>query len=129
MTDSNGALNTLNLVISGDYGSAATLLEANPQFVRTGSAHAANLNPTESIANVASYAINYTPAGSVFALFGTDLASKEALAQVVPLPTTLLTTKVTVNGEAVPLFYVSPTQIDAQLPWDVPGGTLASVVV
>ena len=46
-----------------------------------------------------------------------------------PLPTTLLTTKVTVNGVAVPLFYVDTGQIDAQMPWEVPGGAVASVVV
>jgi uncharacterized protein (TIGR03437 family) len=36
---------------------------------------------------------------------------------------------VTVNGEPAPLFYVDPGQIDAQIPWDIPGNTLATVVV
>jgi len=129
LLDSNGNTNALNFAITGAYGGVADFIEANPQFVRTGSVHAAYLNPTESVTNVFSYVVNYTPAGSAFSLFGTGLATKTAQAATVPFPTTLLTTKVTVNGEAVPLYYVSPGQIDAQMPWDIPGGTLASVVV
>jgi uncharacterized protein (TIGR03437 family) len=129
LLDSNGNTNTLNLVITGNYGAAATLILANSQFVRSGSAHAAFLNPTQSIGNVASYAVNATPPGSAFVLFGIDLATKEASAISVPLQNSLLTTTVTVNGQAVPLFYVSPSQIDAQMPWEIPGGTVASVVV
>jgi uncharacterized protein (TIGR03437 family) len=36
---------------------------------------------------------------------------------------------VRVNGIAVPLFYVSPTQINFQLPWELAGQTQASVTV
>jgi uncharacterized protein (TIGR03437 family) len=129
LNDSTGEGNAVNFVITATYGEALLLLEANSQFVRTGSAHSAFLNPTESIGNVASYALNYTPAGSVFALFGTGLATNAASAPDVPLPTTLLSTTVTVNGELAPLFYVNSGQIDAQIPWDIPGGTVASVVV
>jgi uncharacterized protein (TIGR03437 family) len=133
LVDSNGKTNTLNFVLTGNYGAAADFIAANPQFVRSGSAHAALLNPTESMGNVFSYAVNATPAGSDFVLYGTDLATKTASAGSVPplpaLPTTLLTTKVTVNGELAPLYYVSPTQVNAQMPWDIPGGAVASVVV
>jgi uncharacterized protein (TIGR03437 family) len=129
LTDSNGNTDTLNLVITGAYGGSATLIAANSTAVRSGSAHSVILNPTESIGNVASYAVNATPPGSVFVLFGTNLATKEAPAISVPLATKLLTTSVTVNGQAVPLFYVSPGQIDAQMPWDTPAGAVASVVV
>ncbi|MGO9230347.1 MAG: hypothetical protein ACLQKA_14230 [Bryobacteraceae bacterium] len=129
LVDSNSNTNTLNFVITGDYGADADLIVANPQFIRSGSAHAVLLNPTESIGNVFSYAVNSTPPGSVFVLYGTDLATKDGSAATVPFPTTLLDTKVTVNGEAAPLYYVSPTQINAVMPWDIPGGTVASVVV
>jgi len=129
LVDSTGNTNKLNFVITGNYGATAELLEANLQFLRSGSAHSVILNPTQSIGNVASYAVNATPPGSVFVLFGSDLATKDAQAVSVPLKTTLLATTVTVNGKAVPLFYVSPGQIDAQMPWEIPGGTVASVVV
>jgi uncharacterized protein (TIGR03437 family) len=129
LVDSNGYTNTLNFVLTGNYGANASFIIANPQFIRSGSAHSTLLNPTQSIGNVFSYAVNSTPPGGVFVLYGTDLATKTAQAATVPFQTTLLTTKVTVNGAAVPLYYVSPTQIDAVMPWDTPGGALASVVV
>jgi uncharacterized protein (TIGR03437 family) len=131
LTDSAGKTNTLNIVIEGAYGQNTILLEANSGFVRDGTAHSAFLNPAQSIGNVASYAVNATPPGSVFALFGTGLATanKTAQASNVPLPTTLLTTSVKVNGELAPLYYVDSGDIDAQMPLDIPPGTVASVVV
>lgn len=129
LTDSTGKQNTLNFVMTGTYGGGADVMLANPQFVRSGSAHSILLNPTQSIGNVFSYAVNSTPPGGVFVLYGTDLATKIASAATVPFPTTLLTTTVTVNGEKVPLYYVSPTQINAVMPWDIPGGAVASVIV
>ena len=129
MTDSAGNTNNLNFVITGPYGQGFDLIEANSGFVRAGTAHAVVLNPTQSIANVASYAVNFTPPGSVFVLFGTNLATKEAGAVTTNLPTTLLTTSVTVNNELAPLFYVNPGQIDAQMPWDIPGGAVYPVIV
>ena len=129
LLDSNGRTNMLNFVLTGNYGGGADIILANPQFVRSGSAHSMLLNPTQSIGNVFSYVVNATPPGGVFVLYGTDLATKIAQAATVPFPTTLATTDVTVNGEKVPLYYVSPGQINAVMPWDIPGGTLASVVV
>jgi uncharacterized protein (TIGR03437 family) len=129
LTDSTGKSNSLNFSIVNLYGQGVDVLEANSQFVRTGSAHAAFLNPTQSIGNVASYAVNATPPGSVFVLFGENLAARAAGATGTPLPTSLASATVTVNGEPAPLFYVSSTQIDAQMPWDIPTGAQATVIV
>jgi uncharacterized protein (TIGR03437 family) len=129
LTDASGTVNALNFVIEGADGQSLDVLAANSGFVRTGAGHSAFTNPSQAITNVASYAVNSTPAGSVFALFGQNLATREAGAATAKLPTELLTTTVTVNGELAPLFYVSPTQIDAQMPWDIPGGAVASVIV
>ncbi len=129
LTDSAGKGNTLTFSILNTYGQGVDVIAASSQFVRSGSAHAAFLNPTQSIGNVASYAVNATPAGSVFVLFGTNLATSAAGALGTTLPTTLLNTSVTVNGELAPLFYVDPGQIDAQMPWDIPGGAAATVIV
>jgi len=129
LVDSNGRTNTLNFALTGNYGGGADFIAANAQFLRSGSAHAVLLNPTESIGNVFSYVVNATPPGSVFVLYGTNLATRVAQAGSVPFPTTLATTKVLVNGVAVPLYYVSAGQINAVMPWEVPGGALASVVV
>jgi uncharacterized protein (TIGR03437 family) len=117
------------MALAGTYGDNPKLSVANPGFISIGQTHSAFTNPTESIANVASYAVNATPPGSVFALFGVNLATKPAGATTTTLPTTLLNTTVTVNGTAVPLFYADTGQIDAQMPWEIPGNTVATVIV
>ena len=129
LTDSNGKTNTLNIVVTGIDANALDILAANSQFVRTGQARSAFSNPTESIGNVASYTVNATPPGSVFVLFGVGLSARQVNATTVPLPTTLLNTTVTVNGEQAPLFFIDTGQIDAQMPWDIPAAAVATVIV
>ena len=61
--------------------------------------------------------------GSIASLFGSSLAASLAEADSVPLSTTLASVSVTVNGIPAPLFFVSPGQINIQIPWDaLPGG-------
>jgi uncharacterized protein (TIGR03437 family) len=82
------------------------------------------------VVNGASFAAAPAPVapGSIVSIFGTSLASSQGQASAVPLPTQLAGTTVTVNGTALPLFYVSSGQINAQLPFEVAAGT-ATVVV
>lgn len=54
------------------------------------------------------------------AILGENLATQEEVAVSVPLPTTLAGTSVIVDGVRAPLFYVSPSQINAQHP-SIPG--------
>jgi uncharacterized protein (TIGR03437 family) len=71
--------------------------------------------------------------GSVVSIFGLRLASGTAAADRVPLPTSLLNTTVLITSGAntlsMPLFFVSPTQINAQLPVEVAHGAEARVAV
>ncbi len=68
--------------------------------------------------------------GQLVSIFGTNLANGAASATAVgnQLPTSLGATSVTIGGVACPLIYVSPTQINAQVPYEVTGPT-AQVVV
>ncbi|MDR3702223.1 MAG: hypothetical protein P4L56_21430 [Candidatus Sulfopaludibacter sp.] len=72
--------------------------------------------------------------GSLVSIFGTNLASANALANSIPISTTLANSvTVTFNGVAAPLLGVfhdpvNGDQINAQLPWEVSNGT-ANVVV
>ncbi|MBI3694847.1 MAG: hypothetical protein HY238_08415 [Acidobacteria bacterium] len=74
-------------------------------------------------------------AGSVISIFGRRLAPARASASVVPLPQSLLDPKVAVTVTAggatlfMPLFYVSPDQINAQLPFELPATGAAQVIV
>ena len=69
-----------------------------------------------------------TAPGSIVSIFGTNFASSLAQASTVPLSTSLGGVSVTFNGIAAPLFFVSPMQINAQLPAGLTG-TTASIVV
>jgi uncharacterized protein (TIGR03437 family) len=75
------------------------------------------LNPL-GIVNAASYAPPTNPVApqEMVTLFGSNLSSGTARATTFPLPTTLLNTRVLVNGVAAPLVMVSPTQITLLVP-------------
>jgi uncharacterized protein (TIGR03437 family) len=126
---SSGNQAMLNFAISGAYGQDLDLISLGNPLVSAGSAHSAFPNPSENIGNVASYAYSATPAGSIFVVFGQEFSTQSQGAMTLPLPDHLGDTSVTVNGEPAPLFYVSSDQIDAQMPWDIPGNTVASVIV
>ena len=57
--------------------------------------------------------------GSLASLFGTALAPTAAFAPTVPLPPTLAGVSVTIGGIAAPLLFVSQTQINLQVPWNL----------
>ena len=84
---------------------------------------------TGGVTNAADYSRDFAP-GVIVSIFGTSLASTAAGASRLPLPTTLEGASVeVVDGSRTlnaPLFYVSPTQINAQLPF---GLTSSSVQV
>ncbi len=86
------------------------------------------------VLNAASFALNQPVApGSLVSIFGTNLASKLAEADTIPLSTSLGNVTVTFNNIQAPLLFVSHDpvngdQINAQLPYAVPTGT-AQVVV
>ncbi len=76
--------------------------------------------------NAASYRQVYAP-GMIVALFGTQLAPGTEAARSVPLPGRLAGVSATVNGVAAPLYYVSPGQLNLQIPYETPIG--ANVVL
>jgi uncharacterized protein (TIGR03437 family) len=68
--------------------------------------------------------------GSIATIFGTLLANGTASASTVPLPRTLANVQVSVNGVFAPLFYVSPGQINLQIPFEAPlQGTVSVTVI
>ncbi|HWC95417.1 MAG TPA: IPT/TIG domain-containing protein [Candidatus Sulfopaludibacter sp.] len=88
------------------------------------------LNPT-GIVNAASYA-PFTAAvapGELLTLFGTNLASASTVAPAIPFPTTVGNVQVLINNVAAPIYYVSPTQISAIVPYGVTGGIAQVQVV
>jgi uncharacterized protein (TIGR03437 family) len=79
------------------------------------------------VLNAADYGTAVAP-GTMVSIFGTNLAPRTAAASSVPLPTALegvTVEAVTGTGaNALPLFFVSAGQINAQLPYSILGTTL-----
>jgi uncharacterized protein (TIGR03437 family) len=83
----------------------------------------------DSVVDAAGYGTGAVAPGAIVALFGSGLAYAEEAASGMPLPLTLLDTSVTVNGVPAPLYFVSPSQINAQLPFETqPGSAVVDVV-
>lgn len=67
------------------------------------------------IANGASFAQSFAP-GSVLSVFGSNLANGTQVAGAVPLTRFSQGLTATVNGELARFYYVSPTQVNLQVP-------------
>jgi len=80
-----------------------------------------------SVVNAASGLPAIAP-GSLISIYGPNLAEAESTAPSLPLPTSLNGTSVAIGGIAAPLVYVSRTQINAQVPFEIPVG-IASMVI
>lgn len=59
--------------------------------------------------------------GSLVSIFGSNLSPVNQATSVMPLPTALGESCLTVNGQPVPMMFVSPSQINAQLPYQIDG--------
>ena len=79
------------------------------------------------LGNAASYLPAVAP-GSLLAIFGSNLAFSNVSAPSVPLPLELAGVTVSINGIPAPLFFVSPSQVNVQVPYEVQPGN-AQVVV
>jgi endo-1,4-beta-xylanase len=67
--------------------------------------------------------------GTLADIYGTNLAAAPATTPGVPLGATLGNVQVTVNGTPAPLYYVSPGQVDFQIPYAIaPGPALVQVI-
>jgi uncharacterized protein (TIGR03437 family) len=74
-----------------------------------------------AVVNGASFAAGSLAPGAAITISGTNLATATAGFTSAP-PLTLEGTSVSINGQNIPLFYVSATQINAQLPFEIPLG-------
>ena len=83
--------------------------------------------PAPVISSVLSAADGKSPvaSGSLISVLGSGMASANLAAKGTPLPTVLGDSCLAVNGQVIPLFFVSSTQINAQLQYGFAGaGTM-----
>jgi uncharacterized protein (TIGR03437 family) len=71
--------------------------------------------------NAASFKELFAP-GMLTSIYGTELANTTQVAKSLPLPLTLDGVSATVNGVAAPIWFVSPGQINLQIPYETPLG-------
>lgn len=103
---------TVRLTVTSASASSA------PQISPAGVVHGASFTPDGPVAP-----------GSIVSIFGTSLADQSILASTLPLPNQLAGASVTIGGRALPLLYVSPKQINAQLPFGMPANLMQQLVV
>ncbi len=93
------------------------------------SSGASETKPTiAGLAHGASFKEAFAP-GMILSVFGSQLAPSTESAGSVPLPLTMTGVEATVNGIAAPLYYVSPGQLNIQIPYEVAANSTAVVTV
>ncbi len=80
------------------------------------------------VVNAASYQPGPVAPGSLITLFGQNLAQTIATAPSYPLPLSLAGSSLTINGIPAPIYYASPSQIDAQVPYEVAPGPATAIL-
>jgi uncharacterized protein (TIGR03437 family) len=82
---------------------------------------------TSGVVNAANSSAAIAP-GSLISIYGANLATTTAQADGWPLPVALKGSSFTINGRAAPLLYVGSTQINGQVPFEVPPGPAKLVI-
>jgi uncharacterized protein (TIGR03437 family) len=59
--------------------------------------------------------------GGLITIYGSNLSPTNLATSQIPVPTALANSCITVNGQPIPLIFVSPTQINAQMPFQAVG--------
>jgi uncharacterized protein (TIGR03437 family) len=104
---------------SGGGASNATTFSIGPAPQTSSSAFVSAANPAGG---------NALASLSIGSLYGVNLAGGTAVADVAPpLPFTLGGVTMTIGGATAPLFFVSPTQVNFQVPLVIFGGAQAQV--
>jgi len=116
---------------SGDLNGIApfgTVVMSQPRTV-TALFAAVPYLPTGAVANAAgSTPSNGVAPGSAVSIFGVNLADDVKVNLDPTMPQTLDGVTVAIGSRLLPLYFVSPTQINVQLPPDIPAGPATLVV-
>jgi uncharacterized protein (TIGR03437 family) len=80
------------------------------------------------VANAASYQQVFAP-GMLLYVAGTQLSPAVQVANSVPFLEFMGDVTATINGLAAPLYYVSPGQLDIQIPYEIPPGQATLIVM
>ncbi len=111
--------------IIATYSDGLSSVTASVTASVTSSGSSANGAPTiAALANGASYQQAFAT-GGILTVFGSQLAPSAQSAGSVPLPISTAGVAALINGVAAPLYYVSPGQLNIQVPYETPAGGAA----
>lgn len=79
-----------------------------------------------SVVNAANGATPVAP-GGLISIYGKQMSPVNMATSQIPLPTALGDSCISINGTAVPLLFVSTSQINAQLPFNVSGNATLTI--
>ena len=102
----NGTANYFIAVV--EDGQALLFMESDTGYAVGGVAQPLFVAPQSAVVNAASFDSQALAPGEIFSIFGRGLPQLPASAQVL------------VNGEAAPVLFANGSQINAQIPYDVP---------
>jgi uncharacterized protein (TIGR03437 family) len=114
--DATGVFSPTAVTVGGPR-SLRAIYDVVPHISPAGIRNAAGETPVTGVAP-----------GSVIAIYGASLAPEYVAGSAPPLQQVLGGTSVHVGNSILPLFFVSSTQINAQLPFDLPEGTRSLTV-
>jgi uncharacterized protein (TIGR03437 family) len=134
-TDTSGTGNVLTpgatfyYVVTALAGAAESLpsLEA-PALIPTSAPGAPGSIVISGLLNGASYTQAFAP-GMAVSVFGSQLAPSEMGANSIPLPVSMAGVDAAVNGVAAPLYYVSPGQVNLQIPYETAANGMATLQI
>lgn len=114
---------TVVFTFSGiDAGGATWTTQMSIPFQGVQAALAVN-----GISNAASGRQVFAP-GELLAIYGTGFANAPQSAAAIPLPQFLAGFEATINGVPTPIYYVSPNQVNVQIPYETQPGPATLVV-
>jgi uncharacterized protein (TIGR03437 family) len=111
------------------YTAAPAVVSASVVISVTSTGSASGGTPAiGGVSNGASFKGVFAP-GMILSVFGSHLAPSTSSAASVPLPITMAGVAVTINGQAAPLYYISPGQLNIQIPYETAAGATATVTI
>ncbi len=114
--------------ITAQYSGDASYSAATASITVNVSASASGAPTITSLTNGASFRQGFAP-GMVLTIFGSGLAPATYSATTLPLPAQLAGVSASINGVDAPLYYVSPSQLNLQIPFETPLNTPVSLQV
>ena len=114
--------------ITAQYGGDSQYDGASASVTITVATAVSGTPSITGLANGASFTQTYAP-GGILTVFGKQLAPATGSAPQVPLPDQMAGVSATIDGITAPLYYVSPSQLNIQIPYGIPVNTTATLQV